>query len=190
VKTGSDQSLPTSRPGGSSTLKQENDEDKYRKSTTEGGRAHTDSPSRPKRKTAKLTETQVKVEEQELSRSVKSKRTERSALKRFSYAESDVENIVVADEVEEEEEIITKKKITRKRKTKAEKEAEMAPLAARTQGLRMFVGAHVSAAKGWFAFRSYHCQLCLLCPFYVNKLKFECCAPGVHNSVTNSMHIG
>lgn len=36
----------------------------------------------------------------------------------------------------------------RKRKTKEEKEAEAMPLAARSVGLRMFVGAHVSAAKG------------------------------------------
>jgi AP endonuclease-1 len=47
-----------------------------------------------------------------------------------------------------------------KRKTKEEKEAEMQPLAARTTGLRMFVGAHVSMAKG------------------------------VENSVTNGVHIG
>ncbi|KAJ5214928.1 DNA-(apurinic or apyrimidinic site) lyase 1 [Penicillium chermesinum] len=38
----------------------------------------------------------------------------------------------------------------RARKTKEEKEAESMPLAARTKGLRMFVGAHVSAAKGVF----------------------------------------
>lgn len=37
-----------------------------------------------------------------------------------------------------------------KRKTKAEIEAEMAPLAARATGMRMLVGAHVSAAKGEF----------------------------------------
>lgn len=36
------------------------------------------------------------------------------------------------------------------KKTKKEKELEAMPLAARTQGLRMFVGAHVSAAKGQF----------------------------------------
>lgn len=40
------------------------------------------------------------------------------------------------------------KKITRHRKTKEEKEAEAMPLAARTVGLQMFIGAHVSAAKG------------------------------------------
>ena len=40
------------------------------------------------------------------------------------------------------------KKVKRRRKTKEEKEAEAMPLAARTTGLRMFVGAHVSGAKG------------------------------------------
>lgn len=39
-------------------------------------------------------------------------------------------------------------KPTRKRKTKEEKISEIMPLAARTNGLKMFVGAHVSSAKG------------------------------------------
>jgi AP endonuclease-1 len=52
------------------------------------------------------------------------------------------------------------KKKALKRKTKEEKEAEAMPLAARTTGLRMFVGAHVSIAKG------------------------------VQNAVANSVHIG
>lgn len=39
-------------------------------------------------------------------------------------------------------------KPTRKRQTKEEKVSEMMPLAARTNGLKMFVGAHVSSAKG------------------------------------------
>ncbi|KAG8532635.1 uncharacterized protein KY384_002512 [Bacidia gigantensis] len=52
------------------------------------------------------------------------------------------------------------KKIKKKRRTKEEKEADAMPLAARTNGLRMFVGAHVSGAKG------------------------------VQNSVTNAVHIG
>ena len=56
----------------------------------------------------------------------------------------------IKEEVEiEEEETIIASKSTKKRKTKAEKEAEMLPLAARTKGLQMFIGAHVSAAKGW-----------------------------------------
>ena len=40
------------------------------------------------------------------------------------------------------------KKTPRKRKTKEEKEAEAMPLAARTSGLKMFIGAHVSIATG------------------------------------------
>lgn len=39
----------------------------------------------------------------------------------------------------------------RGKKTKEEKDAEAMPLAPRTPGLRMFVGAHVSAAKGKFS---------------------------------------
>lgn len=45
-----------------------------------------------------------------------------------------------------DEEVIQKTR--RKRKTKEEKEAEAMPLAARTPGLRMFIGAHVSIATG------------------------------------------
>ncbi|KAL8999213.1 MAG: hypothetical protein Q9169_001878 [Polycauliona sp. 2 TL-2023] len=52
------------------------------------------------------------------------------------------------------------KKPKAKRKTKEEKEAEAMPLAARSTGLRMFIGAHVSGAKG------------------------------VQNAVTNCVHIG
>ena len=52
------------------------------------------------------------------------------------------------------------KKTRRRRKTQEEKEAEAMPLAARTQGLRMFIGAHVSIATG------------------------------VEKAVTNSVHIG
>ena len=50
--------------------------------------------------------------------------------------------------------------IKRKRKTQEQKEAEAMPLAARSQGLKMYVGAHVSSAKG------------------------------VQNSVTNCVHVG
>lgn len=50
------------------------------------------------------------------------------------------------EKIEEGEE--RPEKPTRKRKTKEEKESEVMPLAARTNGLKMFVGAHVSSAKG------------------------------------------
>nr|OQO30125.1 hypothetical protein B0A51_02865 [Rachicladosporium sp. CCFEE 5018] len=41
-----------------------------------------------------------------------------------------------------------KPKVVRKRKTKEEKEAEAMPLAARTIGHRLFIGAHISSAGG------------------------------------------
>ena len=44
----------------------------------------------------------------------------------------------------------TTAKQKQKRKTKEEKEAEMIPLATRTQKLKMFVGAHVSGAGGLY----------------------------------------
>ena len=73
-------------------------------------------------------------------------------------------------------------KISRKRKTKKEKEIEMVPLRARTQGLRMCVGAHVSAAKGWF----------LICNS--TRISWQTLiilmSLGVFNAVHNSMHIG
>lgn len=47
--------------------------------------------------------------------------------------------------------IVQPKPARKAKKTKEEKEAEAMPLAPRTQGLRMFVGAHVSAAKGEYS---------------------------------------
>ncbi|KAI9673906.1 MAG: hypothetical protein M1817_002112 [Caeruleum heppii] len=63
-------------------------------------------------------------------------------------------------EIEKEETEKPPEKVKRKRKTKEEKDAEAMPLAARTMGLKMYIGAHVS------------------------------CAKGVQNAVTNSLHIG
>ena len=67
---------------------------------------------------------------------------------------------VKQEEQEIDENGETIKKVKKKRKTKEEKEAEAMPLAARTSGLAMYIGAHVS------------------------------CAKGVQNSVTNCVHIG
>lgn len=61
--------------------------------------------------------------------------------------EEDIENVNAVEEATEESAPL-KPKIRRKKKTKAEKEAEAMPLAARSVGLRMLIGAHVSAAKG------------------------------------------
>ena len=53
--------------------------------------------------------------------------------------------------VVKKETILAKKPVKKARKTKEEKELDAMPLAPRSQGLKMFVGAHVSAAKGKWA---------------------------------------
>jgi len=74
------------------------------------------------------------------------------------------------------------KKPKQKRKTKEEKEAEAMPIAARTPGLNMFIGAHVSCAKGPL---NHEVKL------YKAKMKLMYLShKGVHNSVTNCLHIG
>ena len=81
-----------------------------------------------------------------------------------------------------EEDAETPKKTKRKRKTKEEKEAEAMPIAVRTLGLSMFIGAHVSCAKG---------PLHHLAGVYVALKKLKSAShTGVHNSVTNCVHIG
>lgn len=49
-----------------------------------------------------------------------------------------------------DQEKATEKPATKKRKTKEEKEAEAMPLAARTVGHKLFIGAHVSSAGGQY----------------------------------------
>ncbi|KAK4614142.1 Apurinic-apyrimidinic endonuclease 1 [Fulvia fulva] len=71
----------------------------------------------------------------------------------------------VKEEIKQEEEVdgngeVVEKTAKKKRKTKEERDAEMIPLASRTLGHRLFIGAHVSAAGG------------------------------VHNAIANSVHIG
>lgn len=56
--------------------------------------------------------------------------------------------------VDENGDPVAEKKVVRKRKTKEEKESEAMPLAARTVGHKMFIGAHVSAAGGQSCFYS------------------------------------
>ena len=67
------------------------------------------------------------------------------------------------EEVAEDGESATVKKVKKKRKTKEEKEAESMPLAPRTPGHKMFVGAHVSGAGGMF-------NLCVV-NFYSDRLE-------------------
>jgi AP endonuclease-1 len=51
------------------------------------------------------------------------------------------------------------KPAAKKRKTKEEKEAEAMPLAARTIGHKLFIGAHVSSAGGQYFFRVQLCSV-------------------------------
>lgn len=78
------------------------------------------------------------------------------------FEHSDRELAFTKKEQSKEERIeeACEKKPRKKRQTKEEKEALAMPLASRTQGLRMMIGAHVS------------------------------CAKGVQNSVHNALHIG
>lgn len=82
------------------------------------------------------------IEGDELKSSVQAKK-ETVSLRAQDLAKEFKEEV----EIEKKDIIVTKS--TKQRKTKAEREVEMLPLAARTKGLQMFVGAHVSAAKGW-----------------------------------------
>jgi AP endonuclease-1 len=104
----------------------------------------------PKAKAAaKLKKTQVAA-------SVKKEVTEETEIdsgiavgKKESAVKTEGGDIDVKSEAEAASTI--KAKPARKaRKTKEEKEAEAMPLAPRTSGLKMFVGAHVSAAKGQY----------------------------------------
>ncbi|KAL8829831.1 MAG: hypothetical protein Q9191_001783 [Dirinaria sp. TL-2023a] len=111
----------------------------------------------PKKKTKAQTKTPVNQEAAEESAVVDgSETTKKSKVNKTAKVKPEAAE---GDE-EGDGEGETPKKPIRKRKTKEEKEAEAMPLAARTVGLNMFVGAHVS------------------------------CAKGVHNTVTNCLHIG
>ncbi|KAI9838510.1 MAG: hypothetical protein M1837_002435 [Sclerophora amabilis] len=72
--------------------------------------------------------------------------------KKRKVADDETDN----DPLKEEEGKTEKSK--RRRKTKEEKEAEAMPLAARTTGLKVYIGAHVSSAKG--PSREF-CRMCL-----------------------------
>jgi hypothetical protein len=131
------------------------------------------------------------AEKVEVSASVKSDKRERSTRKKASYVDQDIDSDIDEEvkEEEEEKEIVIKSKVKRTKKTKKtkeEKESEAMPLAARAQGLRMFVGAHVSAAKGQFFCDRYK----LSSGLYHDVHKLNYISIGVQNSVTNSVHIG
>lgn len=147
-----------------------------RQNTTESSKATIISPSSSSTRPAAASKIEVNVEKTE-GTIQGSQRTPRTVKKRISYAEDESS---VNGAKEEEKKAIVHEKTTRKRKTKEEKEAVMAPLAARTKGLQMFVGAHVSAAKGMSPLRG----------FAVHRLSVKLQILGVQNSVLNSVQIG
>lgn len=65
------------------------------------------------------------------------------------------------EEIQEDGAGSSSKKPTRKRKTKEEKDSEAMPLAARSTGLRILIGAHVSVAKGEFVVLARTDSLCM-----------------------------
>ena len=112
------------------------------------------SNSHPAQVTPKKSKRKAEPKEEELvpGRDESSKDLQTSLAKRKSKAAIKQEPLDVGDEEDRdstEGESAKPKKAKRKRKTKEEKEAEAMPIAARTTGLKMFIGAHVSSAKGW-----------------------------------------
>lgn len=76
------------------------------------------------------------------------KKVEDATSKRASKTENTEEN--VKEEDEKEEVTVRKQNSTKGKKKKDKATEEMPPLAIRTTGLKMFIGAHVSAAQGSF----------------------------------------
>ena len=73
---------------------------------------------------------------------------EASSTKKEGVGREDEDRIGNKRKKEAGDEVETPVKVKRKRKTKEEKEAEAMPLASRTLGLKLHIGAHVSSAKG------------------------------------------
>ena len=98
--------------------------------------------------------------------------------------------VVVQEDQEQHETEEAPKKLKRHRKTKEEKEAEAMPLAARALGLRMYIGAHVSGAKGVF-YSGGFLSASTKEGMYVGAVELRSIPHiGVHNAVTNCVHIG
>lgn len=111
-------------------------------------------PTPKKAASAKSTPKATKLKRTQVTSSVKKEAIEEAdttssitAVKEESTVKTEGGDIKVKTEVEAASTVQTKP-ARKGRKTKEEKEAEAMPLAPRTQGLKMFVGAHVSAAKG------------------------------------------
>jgi len=96
----------------------------------------------------------VKVEEQQPTEAAAEAGQKPTPKKRQSKTKAVKEEEAEVGETGE----VIEKKVKRKRKTKEEKEAEAMPLAARTVGHKLFIGAHVSSAGGQCT-----CSSCITC---------------------------
>ncbi|OAP61997.1 hypothetical protein AYL99_04200 [Fonsecaea erecta] len=94
-------------------------------------------------KLALKEEAKVAIEQIETPNTGARKRKTKSKVKQEARSDSEADELE-ADKIQQDEPVKPK----RKRKTKEEKEAEAMPLAVRTVGLKMYVGAHTSIAKG------------------------------------------
>ena len=97
--------------------------------------------------TSKKTSRKRKVtveEDQDIELPAPSKKSKKRKLK---VEEEEEEEDVVGGGGGEE---IVEKKVKKKRKTKEEKAAEAMPIASRTIGHKLFIGAHVSSAGGQY----------------------------------------
>ena len=122
----------TARASGGAAIKKEVKEEEEVKPT----------PKRqPRRKIAVISdEEEVEAEEPEDLKPAPKKQPRKKAVKQEATEE-------------DEDNTATAKPAKKKRKTKEEKEAEAMPLAARTIGHKLFIGAHVSSAGGQYFFR-------------------------------------
>ena len=105
------------------------------------------SPSQVTSKRARTKKEEVVIRRDESSKDIKTSLAKRESKVTIKQESADIDDEEDRDSAEGSP--AKPKKEKRKRKTKEEKEAEAMPIAARTTGLRMFIGAHVSSAKGW-----------------------------------------
>jgi AP endonuclease-1 len=96
----------------------------------------------------KTTVVQAEVEVEEEQDPIADKSPKKAIKKRITIKKSS-EQTEGTQEVDKD--AVAKKKVVRKRKTKEEKEAEAMPLAARTLGSKIVLGAHISSAGGKYS---------------------------------------
>lgn len=135
------------------------------------------SGSKSTKKSWRTAKVSINAEEEEQASSPTTSKKSKKGKKASTEEQGDKEEVLNG----------SPKKAKRKRKTKEEKEAEAMPLAARTPGLKLFLGAHVSSAKGSSHAQSSTCRTCT----YIGSSRLkQSTSAGVHNAVTNCMHIG